>query len=391
MRRRHLTATAAVGALCAVVTLLVVVLAPLLPVPHPTRVAGGVQAALHGLTPAGQGGGDSGRQRTLDGLPPLVIGHRGAPQYRPEHTLASYALAIAMGADYIEADLVPTKDRVLVARHESNLAGTTDVARHPEFAKRRRTQVIDGHRVTGWFVEDFTLAELKTLRARERDPVQRPGSAAYDGKFQIPTLQEIINLVRAQRRPVGLYLELKSPEHFAAEHLAPEPLLVAALHANHLDRAGAKLYIESVDAAALRRVHKQLPLPLIQLLSDSDRITPASLAAIHRYAAGIGISRSRLAPVTSTTGTAPTSRASDVVSVAHRAGLLVHVYTFAIEDAAHHLPAVDHRVTDPPRLADALADFRAYFALGVDGVFVDDPDVAVRARDGVVPPRRAAA
>lgn len=389
MRRRHLVAAAGLAALCAVFVMLAVVLAPLLPVRPVARLATPLHAAVRGLTPSGQGGGATDRPgSTLDGLPPLVIGHRGASGYRPEHTIAGYQLAIAMGADYIEADLVPTKDGVLIARHEDNLAYTTDVATHPEFASRRRTQIIGGHPVTGWFSEDFTVAELKTLRATERDPKHRPGSAAYNGKFQIPTLQEAIDLVRAQPRPVGLYLELKVPEHFAIAHLAPEPLLVAALRANHLDRAGAKVYIESFDASALRRVHAQLPLPLIQLLSSTDRVSPSSLAAIHRYAAGIGVDRSRFASLI--TRPVPAGSGTDLVSVAHRQGLAVHVYTFATATAPHHLPAVDHRVTDPARLADSLAEYRAYFALGVDGVFVDDPDVAVRARDGLVPAARAA-
>src|SRR5262245_48376092 len=165
---------------------------------------------------------------------PIVIGHRGAPGYRPEHTLASYRLAIAFGADYVEPDLVSTKDGVLVARHENEIGGTTDVADHPEFADRRATKVVDGREVTGWFTEDFTLAELRTLRARERLPGVRPDNTRYDGMFEVPTLEEVLQLVegvnRHRRKPVCVYPETKHPTYFQGIGLAMERPLVRLLH-----------------------------------------------------------------------------------------------------------------------------------------------------------------
>src|SRR5919109_2336014 len=166
---------------------------------------------------------------------PLVIGHRGASGYRPEHTLASYRLAIEMGADYIEPDLVSTKDHVLVARHENDITGTTDVASHPEFADRQTTKTIDGVAHTGWFTEDFTLAELRTLRAKERLPDLRPTNTAFDGLYRIPTFQEVIDL--AKRAGVGIYPETKLPTYFDSIGLSLEEPLLATLRRNRLNRA----------------------------------------------------------------------------------------------------------------------------------------------------------
>ena len=187
----------------------------------------GVVASFAG---AGRAGGS---EKALHGEP-IVIAHRGASGYRPEHTLAAYQLAIDMGADYIEPDLVSTKDGVLVARHENDISGTTNVASHPEFASRKTTRVIDGVAITGWFTEDFTLAELKTLRAIERLPSLRPTNTAFDGLYQVPTLQEVIDL--AQANGVGIYPETKHPTYFDSIGLSPEEPLVRTLRANGWDK-----------------------------------------------------------------------------------------------------------------------------------------------------------
>jgi glycerophosphoryl diester phosphodiesterase len=304
---------------------------------------------------------------------PLVIAHRGASAYRAEHTLAAYLLAIGQGADYVEADLVVTKDRQLVARHEDQLSTTTDVARHPEFAGRRRTKVIGGERSTNWFAEDFTLAELKTLRARSRGPL--PPGVAEPGPGSIPSLAEMIAAVRPYH--VGLYLELKTPAYFAALHLDPEPLLVAALRANHLPDPDHPVFVESFDAPSLMAMHLDLPVPLIQLLSGAMPTDPAELTRLRSYATGIGIDRGQMRSLV-TGASAPTS----MIALAHRFHLEVHVFTFSNATVGDAFRPTASHAGDPPVLVSALAEYRAYFAAGVDGVFTDNPDVAKRARDG---------
>src|SRR5262245_5530161 len=195
---------------------------------------------------------------------PLVIGHRGASGYRPEHTLGSYGLAIELGADYIEPDLVSTKDHVLVARHENEIGGTTDVAGHPEFAARRTTKTIDGVAVTGWFTEDFTLAELKTLRARERLPALRPANTVFDGQYEIPTFDEVIKL--AKQAGVGIYPETKHPSYFDGIGLSLEEPLLATLRANDFAGPRAPVFIQSFEVSNLKQLSKQTKLPLVQLL-----------------------------------------------------------------------------------------------------------------------------
>src|SRR5262245_14799594 len=214
---------------------------------------GGSLAA--GAVPLGDGN-DQGQGESR----PIVIGHRGASGYRPEHTLASYQLAIDLGADYIEPDLVSTKDHVLVARHENDITGTTDVASHPEFAGRKTTKTVDGVTITGWFTEDFTLAELKTLRAVERLPAAlRPGNHVFDGQFQIPTFQEVIDL--AKRNHVGIYPETKHPSYFDSVGLSLEEPLVAALKANGLDRADAPVFVQSFEVSNLEQLNRMTRAP----------------------------------------------------------------------------------------------------------------------------------
>jgi glycerophosphoryl diester phosphodiesterase len=218
-------------------------------------VPGGAGAASGGAAVAGHG-----KHATL----PIVIGHRGASGYRPEHTLASYQLATEMGADYIEPDLVSTKDHVLVARHENNIKDTTDVADHPEFADREATKVIDGVSVSGWFTEDFTLAELKTLRAKERLPAVRPANTAFDGLYQVPTFQQVIDLAR--RRHVGIYPETKHPTYFRSIGLPLEGPLVRTLRANGYQGRNARVFIQSFEVGNLRRLNRMTDVPLVQLI-----------------------------------------------------------------------------------------------------------------------------
>ncbi|WP_240506487.1 glycerophosphodiester phosphodiesterase [Thermoactinospora rubra] len=314
---------------------------------------------------------------------PIVIAHRGASALRPEHTLLSYEAAIAMGADYIEPDLVATKDHVLVARHENEISGTTDVASRPEFAGRRTTKTIDGRPVTGWFTEDFTLAELKTLRARERVPDLRPANAAFDGLAEIPTFEEVVQLAR--RHGVGVYPETKHPTYFDSIGLSlEEPLLEI------LGRYGMrKVFIQSFETANLRELRGKTKLPLIQLMTFGgkpydwvvsgdprtydDLVTPEGLREVARYADGIGVDTRRVVPA------GPDGRLASpttLVRDAHRAGLDVHVWTIRNENS--QLPA-DFRLGDPasPVYARATGDVMGWLAklldLGVDGAFCDDP------------------
>ena len=289
---------------------------------------------------------------------PLIIAHRGASCHRPEHTLEAYALAIEMGADYVEPDLVSTSDGVLVARHENEIGGTTDVAaRYPD---RRRTKVIDGDTVTGWFIEDFTAAEVRTLRARERLPAR---SRAYDGRFGIPTLDEVLALAdsagRRRGRSVGVYPETKHPSHFARIGLPLEPKLLAALQARGLDRRDAPVFIQSFEESNLRALRRQTRVRLIQLVQRSEQVTIGALREIATYADGIGANSRLLIPRSA--GAAPTSLVRD----AHSAGLLVHVWTLRPEP----------EFLLPRYAGDPLAEVRALAALGVDGMFGDCPDL----------------
>lgn len=319
---------------------------------------------------------------------PIVIGHRGAPGYRPEHTLASYALAIEQGADFIEPDLVSTRDGVLVARHENEIGGTTDVAAHPEFAGRRVTKVIGSVTSTGWFIEDFTLDELRTLRARERIPQLRPANAAWDGQFEVPTFDEILDLAEAESarlgRTVGIYPETKHPAYFDAIGLPLEEPLVETLHRRGYREAADRAFIQSFDPANLQKLARMTRLPLIQLIAAGERtlerLSEGSLAVVAGYAAGIGPSKDLVIP----RGAEGNLReASPLVEQAHAAGLLVHAWTFRAENA--FLPE-NLQVGDPGddghfgRTGEWLVELVAFFEAGVDGVFADQPDLAVQAR-----------
>jgi len=324
------------------------------------------------------------------GLRPLVIGHRGAAGYRPEHTLASYELGARMGADYLETDLVITKDNVLVARHENEISQTTDVAEHREFRSRRTTKTIDGVRTTGWFTEDFTLAELRTLRAKERLPGVRPQNTKYNGRYGVPTLQEIIDLIhrlsRELGRQIGLYAETKHSTYFRSIGKPLEPVLVDTLHRNGLDRPDARVFIESFEFANLKYLARQLAVRLVFLIGppasrpydfvtahDSRtyrELTSANgMRRLARYVDALGPSKDYVIP---TDARGRSRRPTSFVRDAHAAGLLVHPYTFRNENQFR--PAqLRHR-------GGAIAEYRLFFAAGVDGVFSDCPDTAVAAR-----------
>ena len=323
---------------------------------------------------------------------PQVFGHRGAAGYRPEHTLASYKLAIDLGADYVEPDLVSTKDHVLVARHENNISGTTDVADHPEFADRKTTKVIDGQPVTGWFTEDFTLAELKTLRAKERLPQVRPENTAYDGKFQVPTFDEVLALVRREERrtgrTIGVAPETKHPTYFDSIGLSLEEPMLRSLRRHGLDNRRAKVVIQSFEVGNLRELDRMTPLPLEQLVDSgggpadepgttySQMTTPAGLRTIASYADWLGSNKDLVLPRDPATGA--TSTPSDLVPHAHRAGLEVVVWTIRNEN--QFMATNFRRGTDPNADGDVHAELLAFLDAGVDGVFADYPDAAVQAR-----------
>jgi glycerophosphoryl diester phosphodiesterase len=325
---------------------------------------------------------------------PIVIGHRGASGYRPEHTLAAYELAIRQCADYIEPDLVSTKDGVLVARHENDITGTTDVATRAEFADRRTTKTIDGTAVTGWFTEDFTLAELRTLRAIERLPALRSANTIYDGRFDIPTFEEVIQLAQRYRtcdgRTVGVYPETKHPTYFDSIGLSMEEPLVELLDAYGYDDEDSAVYIQSFETGNLLDLDALTDVSLVQLINCSgapydlvvagDPRTYADLAGadglahIAEYADGVGVCKNVMIPRTpdNTLGVA-----TSVVVDAHAAGLLVHGWTFRAEN--EFLPAELRGSAVPSELGDMTAEIGFFLDLGIDGLFTDQPDIGVGA------------
>ncbi len=338
---------------------------------------------------------------------PIVIGHRGACGYVPEHTLTSYFIAIQDGVDYVEPDLVMTQDAVLVARHENEIGTTTNVAAHSEFAGRRTTKVIDGTAVTGWFTEDFTLAELKTLRARERIPEIRPTNTRFDGQFQIPTLEEILALVQAveQQRatlakqlgraapaPVGVYPETKHPTYFQHAGLAMEERLVSTLERYGYHGRHGRAFIQSFEVTNLKALSKLTQLPLVQLIEATgapydfvakgdartyaDLIAPRGLDEMSKYAAAIGPSKSLVIPRTSRDSLGePTSLVSD----AHAQGLRVHAWTFRAENS--FLPQDFRAGAAPGAFGNLDGELHAYLKAGLDGFFTDHADIGVRNRD----------
>lgn len=341
---------------------------------------------------------------------PLVIAHRGASGYRPEHTLAAYDLAIDMGADYIEPDLVLTRDGVFIARHENALAivdpltgrlieATTNVHTLPAFASRCTTRSVDGKPLTGWFAEDFTLEEIKQLRARERIPHLRPQNAEFDDRFEIPTLQEVIDLTKRRSlesgRSVGIYPETKHPTHHAAAGLAMEDRLVAVLEANDWNRRDAPVFIQSFEVANLRYLRSVSRVRLVQLLEREGRPwdfcverNPATyaemasargLASIAEYADGVGPAKAYVVPRDADDRLQPPTT---FVADAHATGLVVHPWTFRTENA--FLPADFRHGTAPTDHGNGAAEIGVFLRTDIDGFFTDHADIGCAARSAHV-------
>ncbi len=379
-------------------------------------------AALALGAPAARPLGAQAPAATLTGQRPIVIGHRGASGYRPEHTLEAYREAVRQGANFIEPDLVLTKDGVPIARHEPlfgatavngvpvpvpNEYTTTNIFDRPEFADRLRTRNLDGTLITGYWSDDFTLAEVKTLRARERIPNLRPGNTAYDDLYEIPTLQEVIDVAKQESllngRTIGVYPETKHPTFFAANaanRTSPvrfEDAVVSILHANYGNSAAAPVFLQSFEVSNLQYLRTQTSIPLVQLLNAAagrpydfvvagdprtygDLITAAGLDFVNDYAAGIGPNRDLLIPRPGNVLGAPTTAVAD----AHAAGLLVHPFTFRAEN---NFLSSGYRVgADPRALGDFEGETLLYINLGIDGFFTDHPGLGVRAVNASVVP-----
>ena len=342
----------------------------------------------------------------MNSFRPVVIAHRGASGYVPEHTLAAYALAIEMGADFVEPDLVMTKDGVLVARHENEISQTTDVAEHREFAARKTRKIIDGLEIDGWFTEDFTLAELKTLRAKERIPQLRPDNQRFDGMFELPSFEEVLALVhganlrfkiearsRGEQEPrrVGVYPETKHPTYFRDIGLPMEDALVRMLERKAVI---GKVFIQSFEAESLQSLRQLTNKPLVQLLDDSgapydyiargdqrtyaDLIKPEGLAEIAGYADVIGVNKNLIIPPPGGRVGTPTTLIAD----ARAAGLIVHGWTFRAENC--FLPQELRRPGGDAAPGDLAGEITAFLAQGMDGFFTDQPDIGARVRDAFV-------
>jgi glycerophosphoryl diester phosphodiesterase len=341
---------------------------------------------------------------------PLVIGHRGACGYVPEHTLTSYFIAIQQGADYIEPDLVMTRDAVLIARHENEIGATTNVADHAEFATRRKAKIVDGEAIEGWFTEDFTLPEIKTLRARERIADVRPDNVRFDGQFEIPTFEEILAMARSVQSErgvraqllglpeppqIGVYPETKHPSYFAKLGLPMEEALVAALARWHFEGADAPVFLQSFEVGNLKALRGMTQLPIVQLVEASgqpydftmsadrrtyaDLMKPAGLAEIAKYAQVIGVNKSLIIPRHADDSLA---RPTQLITDAHAQGLKVHGWTFRAENV--FLPRKLRSSSARARRGNVGAEIGAYLAAGMDGFFTDQPDLGVRARDAFV-------
>ncbi|WP_238147072.1 glycerophosphodiester phosphodiesterase [Rhizorhabdus dicambivorans] len=321
---------------------------------------------------------------------PIIIAHRGASGERPEHTLAAYKRAIEQGADYIEPDLVMTKDNVLVIRHENEISGTTDVANHPEFADRRTAKTIDGKPVVGWFTEDFTLAELKTLHARERLPQIRPANMGWLEE-RIATLDEALALLRGTKRRVGIYPETKHPSYFASIGKPMEKALVEALARAGFTGRDDPVFLQSFEVTNLKALRAMTSLRLVQLIGDeppwdqteagsgmtvADMVSPDGLKAIAGYADAIGPYKLLIEPRDAAGQALPPTT---LVADAHAAGLQVHAWTFRRENI--FLAAGDRIGEDQAARGDAAAEYRRFLGYGVDGLFSDFPAEAVAARD----------
>ncbi|MFF8846022.1 glycerophosphodiester phosphodiesterase [Streptomyces sp. NPDC015127] len=330
------------------------------------------------------------------GLPvPAVIAHRGASGYRPEHTIGAYQFALDMGAHVIEQDLVPTKDGHLVCRHENDITGTTDVAQHPEFAARKTTKSVDGVSITGWFTEDFTLAELKTLRAKERIPGTRQENTLYDGRWTVPTFEEVLRWAedegRRRGRPVWLHVETKHPTYFRGIGLGLEERLAKLLRRYGRHRANSPTFLQSFEPTSMERMARLVGTQRVVLLwtpddrpwdfresgdprTVADLVTPEGLAWIAGFAQGIGPLLDLVIPKDAN---GRLTEATTLVRDAHAEGLVVHPYTMRNENT--FLPADFRRGTDPNAYGDVFGAYKAYLATGIDGIFTDNPDTGLLA------------
>jgi glycerophosphoryl diester phosphodiesterase len=343
-------------------------------------------------------GGPGGGHGSGAKLPfPAVIGHRGASGYRPEHTFGSYQLALDMGADVIEQDVVPTKDGYLVCRHENDISQTTDVSDHPEFADRKTTKKVDGVEIHGWFTEDFTLAEIRTLRAKERIPKQRQHNTLYDGRWGVPEFEEVLKWAdeqgRRRGRPVWLYTETKHPTYFRKRGLELEPKLAALLHKYGRDEAGSPQFVQSFEPSSLQKLGKLIRTPGVFLVDAldtqpwdfteagdkrtvADLIKPEGLKWISTFAAGVGPVLELVIPRKKDD---TTDKPSTLVRDAHAHRLLVHPYTVRCENS--FLPKNFRRGDAPNDYGDAFGAYHAYFGTGIDALFSDMADAALLAAE----------
>ena len=354
-------------------------------------LAAGVTLAGTFVVPAAATGGHRGDDRSREAV---VIAHRGASGYRPEHTIAAYKLAIKQCADYIEPDLVTTRDGVLVDRHEPEISTTTDVAAHPEFAGRKTTKMLDGNPLTGWFTEDFTLAELRTLRAVERLPQLRPQNVAYNGRYQVPTFQEVLKLAAKSRtcdgKRLGVIPEIKHSTFFQQQGFDLEPKVVRLLHKYGFDSKRDPAVIQSFEISNLVRLNKLTKVRLVQLIdcqggpydqrvlgrttTYADMVTAAGLRAVSKYADQVGLCKNVMIPrnADNTLGS-PTP----VIREAHRVGLTVVGWTFRRENS--FLPANFQKGSDPAGIGDLVSEIRVFLKAGMDQFFTDNPDLGVKA------------
>ncbi len=329
----------------------------------------------------------------------MIVAHRGASGYRPEHTLVAYELAVAMGADYIEPDLVMTKDQVLVVRHEPEISGTTDVAEHHEFAGRKTTKRLDGQELTGWFAEDFTLAELKTLRAKERLPQVRPQNTRYDGRYQVPTYEEVLalreKLSKKHGRTIGVIPEIKHSTYFHAAGLDPEKPFLDLTSMYGLNRRTAPMWLQSFEVSNLKAVRTmgyeanstflagngRLDGPYDLICQGDTRrysywMSPKGLTELTRYVDGISPPKDLILPAQAD-GTL--GRPTSLVSDAHRLGLKVIPWTFRNENM--FMAKNFWSGTNPVDYGNAIAEQVAYLKTGIDALFTDNPDTGVEARE----------
>lgn len=324
----------------------------------------------------------------------IVFSHRGASGYRPEHTLAAYEVAINQCADYIEPDLVSTKDGVLVDRHENEISGTTDVATRPEFADRKATKTIDGSKLTGWFTEDFTLAELRTLRAKERLPELRPENTKFDGLYQVPTFDEVVDLARRSKtcsgKPVGVIPEIKHGSYFDSIGLSQEEGTVKVLEANGYGKKNSPVVIQSFEVGNLKELNQMTKVQLVQLVDCSgapadfvasgntttykDMVTASGMKKIATYADSVGMCKNVMIPKKKD---GSLDRPSDAIKNAHAAGLSVTGWTFRAEN--NFLPTEFKSSANPAEIGDMKGEIKAFLDAGMDHVFSDQPDLAVQA------------